>query len=265
MPFVTPKDRIDEIRGRLDPARFTLEGVAVEFETTESFVEAVLPPVFEPVDRPVGLVRVHQMRSGMCGDFSACTTVLRAKYGSVEGQYCLAMFISEDMPVSVGREFWGEPKKIGVGSFFRDGDQVVAVGSRYGCRLVEIEAELGEDVGPLTADDNALEIKAWMSPDGGLMAPPVVFVHHVNSRLDWVREGTAKVELRSGEGDPLGEIPIVATGTARHYAGEVTYEAGPTTPIEDGESVLPYIYGRAYDDLAAMPAPARFREQPARA
>lgn len=265
MAFVMPENRIEEIRARLDPARFTLEGVAVEFETTESFVRSVLPPVFEPAEQPLGLVRVHQMRSGMCGDFSACTTVLRARYGSVEGQYCLAMFISDDMPISVGREVWGEPKKQGIGALYRDGNQVIAHGSRYGRRLVEIEAELGEDRGPVTVEDNALEIKAWLSPDGGLQAPPLVFVHHVASRLDWVREGTAEIELRNGEFDPLGEIPIVATKTARHYAGEVTYEAGPMTPIEDGEGVLPYIYGRCFDDLAGFPSPTRFREPLARA
>ena len=57
---------------------FTVLGVAVEFHTTESFVKSVLPPGFEPAEEATGLVRIGNMQSELCGDFSACTTIINA-------------------------------------------------------------------------------------------------------------------------------------------------------------------------------------------
>src|SRR5210317_2173755 len=104
MPFVMSHERVAEIRALAEPARFTVVGVAVEFVTTPSFVKSVLPPGFEPADEATGLVRIGHMQSELCGDFSACTTIINARFREWEGQYCLSMLISGDMPVTLGRE-----------------------------------------------------------------------------------------------------------------------------------------------------------------
>lgn len=259
MAFVMSNERVAELRSRLNPAHFTLEGVSVEFVTTDQFVASVLPPGFEPADEPIGIFRIQQMQSGMCGDFNACTTVLRARFREWEGQYCLSMLISGEMPVTVGREFWGEVKKHGFSQLFADGDRVHAFGSRDGRRLLELDFENGVDMGPQTTAANALDILAWLSPTGGLQAPPQVLVHRITSTLDVVREGTAQVNVTGGPFDPLGEIPIVGFGVARHYRGEATYEIEATVELEQDERYLPYIYGRAWDDLTQFPVPMRYR------
>ena len=178
----------------------TLEGVSVEFVTTDVFVASVLPPGFEPADQPVGMFRIQQMQSGMCGDFNACTTVLRARFREWEGQYCLSMLISGEMPVVVGREFWGEVKKHGFSQLFDDGDRVHAFGSRNGQRLLELGLEVGADM-----DHRPPRPALWtswrLSPTGGLQAPPRILVHRITSHLDFVREGTANVNVRSGPFD----------------------------------------------------------------
>lgn len=259
MPFVMPNERIAEIRALAEPARFTVVGVAVEFQTTPSFVKAVLPPGFEPADEPTGLVRIGNMQSELCGDFSACTTILNARFGKWQGQYCLSMLISGDMPVTVGREFWGEIKKNASSALHIDGSRVYAYGSRNGYRVAEIDSVVGDDLGPTTTQANALEIKSWMSATGGLEAPPRVFVHQFTSTLDWIREGPASLRLNSSPLDPLGEIPIVRVGKARHYSGESVYRILASIELEDGDRYLPYIYGRAYDDLTQLPKAARYR------
>ncbi len=69
-------------------------GVSTEFRTTPEFVRSVLPPGFEPIAEPTGLVRIGHMQSEMCGDFNVCTTVLNARFREYEGQYALSMLIS---------------------------------------------------------------------------------------------------------------------------------------------------------------------------
>ncbi len=155
---------------------------------------------------------------------------------------------------------WGEVKKTASSALHIDGSRLYAYGSRDGHRLAEIDATVGSDLGPMTVQSNALELKAWLSPTGGLQAPPRAFVHHVTSRLDWVREASATLALNSGPYDPLGEIPILGLGAARHYFGESIYHVSASVELDDGDRYLPYIYGRAYDDLTGYPKAARYRE-----
>lgn len=259
MPFVMSDERIREVRSLMEPARFTLMGVATEFYTTEAFVRSVLPPEFEPADEPSGLARIAQLQSALCGDFNTCTVVLNARFREWEGQYCLAMLVSGDMPVALGRDLWGEVKKRAHSEVHVDGSRVYAFGSRAGQRLMEIEAEVGEDLGPTRTQSMALELKSWMSASGGFEAPPKVIVHEFNARLDWIREGKATLILNNGTFDPLGEIPIVELGRARHYSGQNVYQTVATVELEDGDRYLPYVYGRSYDDLTGFRTAARFR------
>lgn len=259
MAFVMSHERVAEVRGLLEPARFTVLGTSVRFHTTRKFVASVLPPGFEPAAEPTGLIRLGTMQSAVCGEFDLCTVVLQARFREWEGQYCLAMLISGDMPVTVGRDFWGHPKKNATSYLHVDGDRIFAFGSRDGVRLAELEAVVGEDLGPVTSEAYTLELKAWMSPDGGLQAPPCVFVHRLTTRLDWVREGPADLTLRSSRFDPLGEIPIERLEPARYYSGESSYNAVTTVELADGDRYLPYIYGRAFDDLTLFRQPARYR------
>lgn len=259
MPFVMPDEQVRQIRGLLEPARFTVTGVSTEFQTTEAFVQSVLPPGFEPDDEPNGLVRISQMQSALCGDFSACSTVLNAKFQQWRGQYCLSMLISGDMPISIGRDFWGEVKKRATSYLHIDGSRVYAYGVRDGVRVAEIELDDSEGQSALTAQSNALELKAWMSSTGGLEAPPRVLVHEFTSKLDWLRVGQGQLRLTSGRLDPLGEIPVVSLGTTRFYSGETVYRTLASVELDDGDRYLPYVYGRAFDDLTRYPVAARFR------
>ena len=260
MPFVMSDARVREIRSLIEPARFTVTGVSVEFRTTEAFVASVLPPGFEPDDEPSGLVRISQMQSALCGEFSACSTVLNARFQKWRGQYCLSMLISGDMPVTIGRDFWGEVKKRATSHLHVDGSHTYGYGVRDGVRVAEIEIFDSDSRGPVTAASNALELKAWMSADGGLEAPPRVLVHEFTSHLDWLHEGKGELRLRNSAHDPLGEIPIVQLGQGRHYSGETVYRVLASVELDQDERYLPYIYGRAFDDLTRYPVAARFRQ-----
>lgn len=259
MPYVRSAEEIERIRALLSPALFTLEGVSIEFRTTEAFARAVLPPCLES-DEGRGLATVSRWQAGVCGEFESAAVMLWARYGELTGTYFLTLIVSGDMPVTIGRELWGEPKKLGSAHFYRDGDDVYAFGERGSTRVVEIEASLGPDLGPSETESNAFELTAQLTHDGGLAEDPALVVCEVGRSMASTRVGEGELRLNGTPFDPVDEIPILSTGPTAHYTGEASYEEIARDRLtESPESYLPYILGRSFDDLALFPQPRRHR------
>jgi|SRR5579875_2539393 len=259
MGYVRTPEEIAEIRSLLSPALFTLEGVSLEFETTEAFAREVLPPCLEP-DGARGLVTVSRWQAGVCGEFESTAVMLNVRYRKWLGTYFLTLLVSGDMPVTLGREMWGEPKKLGSSHFYRDGDDIYAHGERNGVRLVEIEASFDGAGSPQDGLSHTVEITAPLTHDAHLAGDPSVLVFDVKRSFTSVRSGTGTLRLTGTAFDPVDEIPIVGLGAASHYTGESSYEEVAREPLSDGERYLPYILGRAYDDLTQFPRPRRHRK-----
>src|SRR5690348_12484500 len=119
MPFVATKDQVEAFQAFSHRPGFSQEAVSVNFVTTEEFVRSVLPPGLEPADRPVGSVSISTWESKLCGEFECTMVSLQAKHKGVEGKYILTLVVSGDMPVTWGREVWGEVKKTGVSQLYR--------------------------------------------------------------------------------------------------------------------------------------------------
>lgn len=259
--YVRTPDEIQRIQKILADGRFTTDGIEVAFETTRAYVEEVLPPCLAPAASPVGVINVSKWEGEMCGEFGAAIVWLRAAHQGVEGLYCLMMLISGDMPVTLGREVWGECKKVGSMDVHHDGPYVYGYGERNGTRLIEIEAQLGADEGPaLGVKDTLFELKAQIDTSGyGLQYDPLLVVLEAESNFGTVRRGTAQVTLRGSRWDPVDEIPIVSFGEATHVVGESSYRVVETFPQPDRDALLPYVLGRSYDDLTLFRVPQRHR------
>ncbi|MBU9150393.1 acetoacetate decarboxylase family protein [Burkholderia multivorans] len=61
----------------------------------------------------------------------------------------LYILVSGDMPVSIGREMWGEPKKTGFAQLYVDGHQMHGYGERDGVVSSKSTANLDRTLGPL--------------------------------------------------------------------------------------------------------------------
>jgi acetoacetate decarboxylase len=195
----------------------------------------------------------------MCGEFDCGMVWVAARYGDLEGFYCPLMIVSGDMPVTIGRELWGEPKKLGSSQFYRDGDDIYAYGERNGTRLAQIDATITDDLGPQEVQSYALEVNGYLGHDAALAADPFVAAFLNTRRFDSVREGTGELTLTGTEFDPVNEIPVLATGRTLHYTGESIYEEAARETLPDRETYLPYILGRSYDDLTRFRQPKRHR------
>ena len=260
MGYVRTAEEIAEIQNLVTRAHFTLEGVSIEFETTPEFARSVLPPCLEP-DGARGIVTVSRWQAGVCGEFESTAVMLNAKWGEYVGTYFLTLIVSGDMPVTIGRELWGEPKKLGTSQFYRDGNDVYAYGERNGTRLAQIDATFTEDLGPQEIASYALEVNGYLGHDASLAADPFVAAFLNTRRFGSVREGTGELTLTGTVFDPVDQIPVLATGRALHYTGESIYEEAARETLPDRESYLPYILGRSYDDLTKFRQPKRHRSE----
>ncbi len=259
MGYVRTPEEVARIQHLLSPSRYTLEGVSIEFETTVEFINEVLPPCFEPTE-PRGLATTTVWQSAVCGEFESAALMVYARYGDIVGTYFLTLVVSGDMPVVLGRELWGEPKKRGTAQLFRDGDTLYGYGERNGTRLIEIDATFDTDLGPQQSTSHALELTAALTHRGELAASPLAKVFTVDRDMQTVRAGSGTLRLTSGPLDPVGDVPIVSCGAARHYTGTARYDQIAQATLTDGEQYLPYILGRSFDDLTQLRRPRRLAD-----
>src|SRR4249919_2977377 len=107
-------------------AKIWSTAVTVVWETDPDAIRALLPPPLEPSE---ALARIRfatvDMGTGI-PVFGAGWFGVRARHGSVEGEYPLFMPMSTEQATIGGRETYGEPKKIGAVSIAIDGDHIDA-------------------------------------------------------------------------------------------------------------------------------------------
>lgn len=258
MGYVRTPEEIDRIQELTRRSRFTLEGISIEFETTDEFVRSVLPPCLEP-DGARGLVTVSRWQSAVCGEFESTAVMVNARWDKYVGTYFLNLIVSGDMPITLGRQLWGEPKKRGDSQLYRDGDNVYGYCERNGTRIVQIDAVFTEELGPQVQEGYTIEVDGPMGHDASLTGDPFIASFLNGRKLDSLRRGTGDLTLTSSDFDPVGDIPIISIGQALHYTGESFYEEVARTYLSDRDAYLPYILGRGYDDLSKFRVPLRHR------
>ncbi|KAG9684701.1 hypothetical protein KCU95_g12971, partial [Aureobasidium melanogenum] len=114
---------------------FPREGIAVDSHITEEFVKSVLPHGFEPAAELRDSILLSTVDSKLCGEFDCTLVTIDAIFKGIIGKYCLEMLISEDAPVTWGRE-------------------------SDGLRRLEIEWEFGDDLPEESLKGHQFEIKA---------------------------------------------------------------------------------------------------------
>ncbi len=253
MSFVKSPEEIRRIQAALAGPRFVnSQMLIVSFLTHEETVSRLLPPGFEPAAEPRVTAQLGTWQSNCCGDFNGGAVTIAARYGDLEGEYALCMYMDNDQPTLYGRDLFGEPKKIAVASLFARRDGYFGYIERRGVRLIELAVDDVVDAGPSQVTANNFNIKARPAADGiGLEEDALVTCAVFENELRANREGKASVTLRGTRHDPLDELEVVEVLEGRQI--EVDMEARNrvvgTIPAADYE---PYFYGRGADDWSAL-------------
>jgi len=251
MSFVKTAAEIAQIERALARPEFVSgERLTVEFLTDPATVERLLPPLLEPSAAPLVLASVGRWQSNCVGDYAGGSIYLTARHGGVDGAYALAMFMDTEPSVIFGREVFGEPKKLAASAMFRRGNRFHGYLERHGTRLLELHAELGEDLGESALDAYAFNYKARPAANGiGLEGPVSLTRAHFQTTIKARREGTGSVQLRSTVHDPLAEIPVVSVVRAYHTEHDISARCETAGSVA-AEQFLPYFHGRSDNWLA---------------
>ena len=211
MGFRRTEAEIEEIHRTLSDVQFVGgESLSVDFLTHPETVRAVLPAELEPADEPRVTAQVSRWRSNCVGDFGASAIYVAARYGDIEADYVLTMFMDSDIPLLFGRDLYGEPKKVGRSALARNDGHMSGRLDRHGTPLIEIEADLGEDRGSTDVVGRNFNVKYELAPDGSrLVGIPTLMLAEFDQRITVRRSGPASLALGSTVHDPLAELEIL--------------------------------------------------------
>lgn len=248
MGFVKTAEEIVSIQAAMSEPRFVdAEMLTVEYLSDAEKIAQLLPPPLAPGETPRVTAMVGRWRSNCVGDYNGGGIYISAKYGDIEGDYVLAMWMDNDQPLIYGRDLFGEPKKQASSQLYRSGDHVSATVTRHGVDLIKLEVDLITDHGPGRASGVNFNFKSRPSTDGvGLEEDAILTVAEFENVLRVSREGTGTVELTGTPHDPLDEIPVVEVLRGAFLECDLHARARSVATVAKGD-FLPYALGRMDD------------------
>jgi len=261
MGFVRTAEEITEIEELFNKGQFTVEGITIEFETDEEWLRSVLPPCFDMPEKPLCYANVSSWQSALCGEFDCGIIYLSCKYKGEAGTTMLHLVVSGDMPVTIGREMWGEGKKTGTARLYRDGNEFYGYAERNGVRLIEITADMGPDEGPYKGVVKDFELKAQPHTTGlGYQNKVVLSCLDTSEDYRVTRSGTGTLKLAGNDFDPLHTIPVKSVGGVSYAEGASCWTIPMWEELDDGVDYRPWLYGQKYDDFRLFHQAARFKK-----
>src|SRR5262245_15127131 len=166
MGLVRTPEEIAKIQATLSKPLFTsAEMLSVDFLTSPETASRLLPPPLEPAEEPLVSAMVGRWQSNCVGDYDGGAIYLSAQHDGVEAPYVLAMYMSTDQAIIFGRDVFGEPKKQSTSNLHRSASRMTGWIDR-GVRLIELEADLTTDDGPMETSGANFNFKSQPASDG---------------------------------------------------------------------------------------------------
>jgi acetoacetate decarboxylase len=252
MGFVKTAEEIARIEHALSHPRFVNgEMLSVEFQSDPDYIASILPPPLEPADLPSITAMIGRWQSNCVGDFFGGSIYVAARHEGIDGLYVLAMYMDGDVPTIYGRDLFGEPKKLARSQLHRRGDQFNAWLERNGVVLIELRADLPEDLGPSESEGVNFNFKARPAANGvGLEEDAILTRATFQSIARVVRSGSGSLTLRGTVHDPLDEIPIVQVTGASYVECDLIARC-ETVATVPADLFVPFHHGR-HDDWSAL-------------
>ncbi|GAA4550754.1 acetoacetate decarboxylase family protein [Pseudonocardia xishanensis] len=259
MSFRQSVESIARINATLKNKRLSGERIEVAFRSDPKVIASALPAPLEPSGNDRVTVRVTRWVTNYCGAFTMAGLYVDAAHDGLPGEYILSMFIdSYDAALLIGREGFGEPKKMASIDLFRSGNGFVGTVDRMGTRLMTLNVATGEDEGPSRGGGVLYSVKATLALGGGLQEDALLLAQEVDVTSSENRRGAGAVTLGGTAHDPLDEFPVLEVLGASYAVSEM----GEPRPVAGGEHLravipaeefLPFHYGRL-DDWSAHDA-----------
>lgn len=261
MGFVKTESEVADYAAVMERPRFLTDRLSVRFLTTSAFLEEVLPPGLEPSNAPVAIASMSRCQSDVCGPFNFAAIYLTCRFGALEGVYGLWMATDGDLANQIGRDMWGEAKKVGEVQMYQEPCGMSGRARRHGADLISIEADL--DAVPVDEEVQSFvgfELKGQPDATGrGLEYDPRLVAMYTYDDVTAKRAGTASLTLNGTLDDPLDTIPVVEVLGAVNLIADSHSTAEVLASYSDHDRYVPYIYGRNFDNVTSQARPRLYR------
>jgi acetoacetate decarboxylase len=233
----------------------TVRSIRATYETDPAVYAAMLPRPLTALDRPEIFVQLAHVAMHVSPErtieIGALTMGVMCDYEGQRGAYCFHMAMEGESVVTSGRERFGEPKKIAVTSFEKNGDHVRATCSRHGITYMTIEGDIG------ASNDGARQFEEYLycyKALQGIQDPGSFDGDVFLTRLDWKRNYTTRrdmtgtIAMAESAYDPLIDIPVERLVSMEYVEG-ATVTSGRLLRTVPGEWIADQWVGR-FDDPA---------------
>ncbi len=236
------------------------EMLTVAWETKPKIIRSLLPPPLKPAEKPIASAFVADYpRTNFSLPYREAGLFLLAEYDGVEGGYCLAMPVTNDMAMAMGREVFGYPKKMAEIHFDNQGDFVDGWVERHGVRYFQVKADLTgqpNDAGLLelfqeaalggpAQERYAYNFKHFPNPEGlGFDYNPRLIQESVTFKPVDIKIGKAEVVMNVSDQDPWATVEVVKMLGAVYTKGDNTMQAGKVVAEVDPVQFAPHAFLR---------------------
>jgi len=233
---------------------YNAEMLTIFYETKPEIVERLLPPPLKPAAIPLAFVFVANYPKTNFGvSYLESALFLRASFNGEEGNYCLAMPVTNDMALIGGREIFGFPKKIGQIHIKRNGEEVIGWTERHGVRFLDMRAKLTgtfnvpeiQDFFTQSSSSTVItfNFKYFPAPGGdGFDYNPRLIREEIIANPNSIEAGEAELTLQSTQSDPWGELEIVRILGATYTIGDNSMKKGSVVAEADPAEFAPYAF-----------------------
>ncbi|MFX0140790.1 MAG: acetoacetate decarboxylase family protein, partial [Candidatus Hodarchaeota archaeon] len=184
---------------------------------------------------------------------------LTCEFDGVEGAYCLAMPVTNDMALVAGREIFGYPKKIANIHLDREKKDIKGWIERHGTHFFEVKVKLNgrpnssdfiqlimERTGAGTGKEFSsffYNYKHFPSPDGNFFDyHPRLIREEIVFRPTELKFGNAEITLNSSDNDPWGEVEVERILGAVYIKGNNSMLKGSVVAELEPEKFVPYSF-----------------------
>ncbi len=236
---------------------YDAEMLTVFWETKPEIIARLLPAPLKPAAEPIVRAFVASYpRTNFDVVYKESALFVRAAYDGEEGNYCLAMPVTNDMAMVGGREVYGFPKKIANIDLTRQGETVSGWTERRGVRFMEIRARMTGRLNDAQAQEKLMSMstgndgsiraisynfKYFPAPQGGAFDyNPRLVRQETILKPKQVLLGEAEIILQPSDYDPWAEVEVVKMLGALYTVGDNSMLGGKVVAEADFMQFLPH-------------------------
>ena len=210
--------------------------IVIRFRTTPELIRELVPePLLPNPDslmfiyfgslnmqrEAIGEFKFLEMGIGIPAIFPETKTV---------GNYAVCLYLNRALPVILGREIWGWPKKDAEITFFEKDGEISGRVERFGTVLLRVTGKLQKKLRPGPDPPEKIWFLEKFIPSARKHALPdirqLVSSVNVDNLTKELWDCTAKLEFATGPEDPLGNIKVLEIVSAQFSVGNFTIDYG---------------------------------------